>query len=286
MNGLRVRKIDKSGLLTVIAGSGAKGSSGDGGPALQAQFNGPHNLAVTPDGEIYVADTWNNRVRKIDAGRGSITTVAGTGVKGFGGDDGAATQAQFGGIYCASLDPQAENLFLADLDNLRIRQVNLKTGRVHTVAGNGKRGVPEDGARAVAAPLVDPRAVIADGQGRIYILERSGHALRVVEPDGTIKTVVGTGKKGFNGDGGAARQAMVNEPKHLCFDRDGDVIIADTDNHVIRKRGRSFESPAPAKQAPGASADLRWNCNSTSRMACACAPTAHFTSQTAITIAC
>ena len=111
----------------------------------------------------------------------------------------------------------------------------LACSRRKAVAGNGQKGVPEDGALATAAPLVDPRAVIADAKGRVYILERGGHALRVVDADGKIKTVVGTGRQGNSGDGGDARQATLNGPKHLCFDRDGNVVIADTENHVIRK---------------------------------------------------
>ena len=235
MTGQHVRKLDGKGLLTIIAGTGEKGPGGDGGPALHSQFNGMHNLAVTPAGDIYVADTWNNRVRKISADTGGISTVAGTGGKGFSGDGGAAIAAKFGGIYCASLDPQSENLYLADLDNRRIRRVELKSGRVTTVAGNGRKGIPVEGARATNGPLVDPRAVINDGRGNTYILERGGHALRVVNPDGTIHTVAGTGEKGFSGDDGPARLAQLSGPKHLCFDLEGNVLIADTDNHAIRK---------------------------------------------------
>src|SRR5688572_28505034 len=235
MTGHYVRKFDKSGMLTVVAGTGEKSYGGDNRPALQAQFNGIHNLAVAPNGDIYLADTWNNRVRKIDGANGKVSTVAGTGAKGFSGDGGPATEAQFGGIYCASLDQNGEQLYLADLDNRRIRAVDLKTGLVRTVAGNGKKGVPMDGAKAIDAPLVDPRAVIADAKGRVYVLERGGHALRVVEADGTIRTLVGSGQQGNSGDGGDARQATLNGPKHLCFDLDGNILIADTENHVIRK---------------------------------------------------
>ncbi len=234
--GERVLKVDAHGQLTVFAGTGEKGFSGDGGPALKAQFNGLHNLAVAPNGDIYLADTWNSRVRKIDVRTGVISTVVGTGQKGFSGDGGPATQAQFGNIYCASLDSRGERLFLADLDNRRIRAVDLKTGRVTTVAGNGQKGVPLDGAMAVEASLVDPRAVAVDKQDNIYVLERGGHALRVVDAQGRIHTVVNaSGKKGATGDGGDARQATLSGPKHLCIDLEGNVVIADTDNHLIRK---------------------------------------------------
>jgi sugar lactone lactonase YvrE len=213
----RLCKLDPKGIVTV----------------LDTQLDGPHNLALSPDGAIYIADTWKNRVQKFDTKTGISTTIAGTGEKGFSGDGGPATQAKFDGIHCASLT--GENLYLADLGNRRIRVVNLKSGIVKTVAGNGQKGVPSDGAIAVEAPLVDPRAVIADPQGNIYILERSGHALRAVDPQGKIRTLAGTGQKGFLGDGADARLATFNGPKHLCFDLDGNVLIADTENHAIRK---------------------------------------------------
>ncbi|HZP83714.1 MAG TPA: right-handed parallel beta-helix repeat-containing protein [Chthonomonadaceae bacterium] len=231
----RVRRVDGRGLLTTIAGDGTEGYSGDGGPARQARLNSPHSLAVAPNGDLYIADTLNSRVRRIDHRTGIITTAAGTGQNGFGGDGGPATQAQFNGIYCLAFDRKAEHLYLADLENRRVRVIDMKTGIVTTVAGNGQRGVPQDGADARTSPLVDPRAVAVDGQGRVYILERSGNALRVVEPDGKIRTVVGTGAEGATGDGGDARQATLNGPKHLCVDKEGNVLIADTENHLIRK---------------------------------------------------
>jgi len=218
-----------------FAASGKKGDAGDGGPALEAEFNGPHSLAVGPDGTVYVADTWNNRVRKIDRKTRVITAFAGTGAKGFGGDGGPAEKAIFGGVYCIAFDPKGTQMYLADLDNRRIRAIDMKTGTVRTVAGNGKKGVPEDGAEAVETPLVDPRAVAADGAGNVYVLERSGNALRVVDAKGKIRTVAGTGKSGAGGDGGDALKATLNGPKHLCVDGDGNVIIADTENHLIRK---------------------------------------------------
>jgi DNA-binding beta-propeller fold protein YncE len=233
--GHRVRKIDRKGVLHTIAGTGEKGYAGDDGPATKARFNSMHSLAVTPSGDIYVADTWNNRVRKIDSKTGAIRTIAGTGAKGFSGDGGPATKARFGGIYCLALDAKGEKLYLADLDNRRIRVVDLDSGIVETAAGNGERGVPKDGAEARKAPLVDPRAVAVDAKGNVYILERGGHALRVVDAEGKIRTVAGTGKKGFRGDDGEALHAEFNGPKHLCVDRNGDVLIADTENHVIRK---------------------------------------------------
>jgi len=233
--GQRVRKVDGNGILTTIAGTGVKGYGGDDGPALKAQFNSIHGLAIAPDGDLYIADTWNNRVRKIEARTGRITTIAGTGAKGYGGDGGPATQALFGGIYSVALDAAGDRLYLADLDNRRVRMVDLKSHVATTVAGNGRKGVPQDGTSAVEAPLVDPRAVAVDTKGNLYILERSGHALRVVDKAGKIRTVAGTGKPGATGDGGDARLATLNGPKHLCIDREDNVVIADTGNHLIRR---------------------------------------------------
>jgi sugar lactone lactonase YvrE len=235
MVGHRVRRVDSEGLLTTIAGTGKKGGAGDGKHATEAEFNGIHHFLVGDGDSLYVADTWNNRVRRIDIKSGMIAGFAGTGAKGFGGDGGPAAKAGFGGIYCLALDANGDKMYVADLDNRRIRAIDMKTGMVRTVAGNGKKGVPEDGAEAVNAPLVDPRAVAVDRKGNIYILERSGHALRVVDTAGKIRTVAGTGKAGATGDGGDARQATLNGPKHLCIDRDGGVLIADTENHLIRK---------------------------------------------------
>jgi len=235
MTGYRVHKVDAKGILTTVAGTGMKGNRGDSGPAVRAEFNGMHSLAVAADGTIYLADTFNNRVRKFDPKTGVVTNFAGTGEKGFGGDGGPADQATFGGIYCLALDVRGERMYLADLDNRRIRMIDLKTKAVTTVAGNGAKGVPKDGDDAVKAPLVDPRAVAVDAKGNVYILERSGNALRVVDASGKIRTVAGTGAKGATGDGGEALKATLNGPKHLCIDRDGNVLIADTENHLIRK---------------------------------------------------
>jgi sugar lactone lactonase YvrE len=235
MPGQRVLRVDPKGILTTIAGTGKKGDTGDGGPAKDATFNNPHGLVMLADGKLCLADTDNNRLRSLDLKTGLISTIAGTGKKGFGGDGGPAPKADFAGLYSVALNAKGENLYVADLSNRRVRRIDLKTGTVTTVAGNGEKGVPKDGAEATKAPLVDPRAVAVDKQDNLWILERSGHALRVVDPAGKIRTVAGTGKAGLSGDGGDALKAQLNGPKHLCIDLDGNVIIADSGNHVIRK---------------------------------------------------
>jgi DNA-binding beta-propeller fold protein YncE len=235
MTGHRVLRIDPAGRLTTVAGTGKKGDSGDGGPAAQATFNGMHNLAVLSNDDLLVADTFNFRIRRIDAKTGVISAFAGTGKKGYGGDGGPAAQAQFGQTICIALNPAKDRLYVADIDNRRVRVIDLKSNVVTTVAGNGQKGVPKDGAVAAEAPLVDPRAVAVDASGNLYVLERSGHALRVVDAAGHVRTVAGTGKPGLSGDGGDARLATLKSPKHLCIDRDGSVLIADSDNHCVRR---------------------------------------------------
>lgn len=235
LEGGHVHRVDAQGIFTTIAGTGGKGDSGDGGPAKSAVFNGMHSLAIAPTGEIYIADTWNNRVRRIDPRSGLITQFAGTGKKGYSGDGGPAAKAECGGIYCVAFGSDAKTLYLADLDNRRVRAVDMASAEIRLIAGNGQQGVPANDSVAREAPLVDPRAVAADQAGNVYVLERGGHALRVVDRTGRIRTLAGTGKAGPANDSGPAQAATLRGPKHLCLDRDGNVIIADTDNHVIRK---------------------------------------------------
>ncbi len=225
-SGNRLLRVDAAGVLTHVAGTGKAGTSGDGGPALAAAFNGPHNLAVQPDGQVLIGDTWAGRVRKVDLKSGTITSLAGYEVP--------AEKARNSGPYCITLDFTGTKLYLADLT--RIHELDLGTGTAKVVAGNGKKGRPMDGAVATDAPLSDPRAVAVDRQGNIYILERGGNALRVVSTDGKIKTVVNaSGAKGGTGDDGPALAATMNGPKHLCIDLDDNVIIADAESHLIRK---------------------------------------------------
>ena len=235
MTNNRVLKIDARGMLTVIGGTATKGSAGDGGPATQAQFNGPHNLAVDRNGDLYLADTFNQKIRRLDAQTGIVSTFAGTGKKGYGGDGGPAAAADFQGIYSLAFDAPHENLYLIDLENRRVRVIDLKTKNVRAFAGSGAKGVPADGSDAATSPLLDPRAVAVAKNGEVYILERGGHALRVVDTKGKTRTVVGTGKPGPWTPTENPLEATLKGPKHLCMDKDDNVLIADSENSVIRK---------------------------------------------------
>lgn len=224
--GNRLLRMDPSGHVTHIAGVGESGFAGDGGPLLQATFNGPHNLAVTPTDQVLISDTWNGRVRLLDLKSDRVSSLPGFTVP--------ADKARGAGPYCITLDFTGTKLHLADLR--RIHVIDLKTGKAEVIAGNGEKGIPTDGAKATEAPLIDPRAVAADRAGNVYILERGGNALRVVNKAGLIRTVVNaSGKKGYSGDGGPAINATMNGPKHLCIAPDDSVIIADAENHVIRR---------------------------------------------------
>lgn len=234
LEGGRVHHWNRHRGVTTIAGNGEKGDRGDGGPAANAVFHSMHAVAIDPSGDLLIADTLNHRVRRLDPRRAVVEPFAGTGASGNSGDGGPAQQANFHGVYCVALTPDYATLLITDLENRRIRAVEVKTGQLRLIAGNGERGIPRDGSLATASPLVDPRAAAADRFGNIYILERGGHALRVVDPRGRIRTVAGTGAPGRGGDGGPALEAKLRGPKHLCVTVDGRVVIADTDNHQIR----------------------------------------------------
>ena len=183
-------------------------------------------FALLADGDVLIADTWNGRVRRVEVSTSTVATLPGFTVP--------PQRARSAGPYCITLDFSRSTLFVADLR--RIHAIDVKTGSSRVVAGNGEKGVPTDGALAIDAPLFDPRAVAVDRKGNVYILERGGHALRVVGTNGRIRTVVNaSGRKGADGDGGDAIAATLNGPKHLCVDLDDNVIIADAENHLIRK---------------------------------------------------
>jgi sugar lactone lactonase YvrE len=223
----RLLAIGTDGKLTTLAGDGTRGDAGDGAAASTARFASPHSLEVGADGSIYVADSLNHRIRRIDPTSGVIATFAGT-TKGYWGDGGPANKAQFSGIYCIAFNPDKSRMVVTDLENRRIRAIDMATKTVSLIAGNGTRGVPADGTAAVSAPLVDPRAAAMDSRGNVYLLERNGHAMRVVDRAGTIRTLI-------PGPAEPSGRKTLAGPKHLCIDSHDDVIIADTDNHRIVK---------------------------------------------------
>lgn len=235
-----IRKVDgKTGIITDIAGTGTKGYSGDGAAATKATLNEPYAVIVGPGGDLYIADRLNAVIRKVDGKTGVISTVAGTGKKGYGGDEGKATAALMREPNDCCLDGK-DGLLIADVGDGRIRRLDLKTGIMATFAGTGKpkgkAGKQKgDGGPASKASLLGARAVCIDGKGNTYICERQGNAIRKVDAKGIITTIAGTGAKGYTGDGGDARQATMNGPKGIRCDGQGNIFVVDTENHAIRR---------------------------------------------------
>jgi sugar lactone lactonase YvrE len=231
----RVRRLDlKGGELTTVAGSGVKGYAGDGGPATKAQLNEPYEVRFDKAGNMLFVEIQNHLVRRVDAKTGTISTIAGTGAKGFGGDGGPATKAQFATPHSIALD-SADNLYIADIANHRIRKVDAKTGIITTIAGTGEAQPPVDGQTAAGKPMKGPRALFVDGS-TLWIALREGHSVwRMDLSTGMLKHVAGTGKPGFTGDGGPAKDATFNGPKGIAIGPDRCVYVADTENHAIRK---------------------------------------------------
>ena len=180
--GQRITRVDRQGKITLFAGTGMPSG---------LIFNDPHGLVISRAQQMYVADTRNHRVVRIDLKTGAHAVIAGTGQPGFTGDGGPGTKATFNGTFAIDINQAGDKLYLTDLQNRRIRQLDLKTGIVTTIAGNGQTGVPDDGADAASSLLVDPRATAVDSKGAVYILERRGNALRVVDRQGKIRTLIG-----------------------------------------------------------------------------------------------
>lgn len=231
--GQRITKVDSKGIITIFAGMENSSQNAEGEIASHLKFRDPHGLVVSKDQQMYIADTLNHRVIKIDLKTGRAATIAGTGQPGYSGDHGPSIKATFNGLYAVELNQACDKLYLTDLRNQRIRLLDLKSGIVTTVAGNGQKGTPADGSVAINSPLLDPRATTVDSKGQIYILERNGNALRLVDTKGRIRTLMGPGIESPLPRSTSERTPNLNGPKHLCVDRNDNVIIADTENHVI-----------------------------------------------------
>ena len=230
-----IRRVDRDrGVITTIAGTGEQGYTGDGGPATIATFNQPYSLQVDVNGDIYVVDRLNFVIRKIDAATGAIATVAGTGEAGYGGDGGPGTEAQFREPNDCFLDGNG-GLLVADIQDQRIRRLDLGTGIITTFAGNGAKERTGDGLPATEASILGARAICMDGSGNTYIAEREGNGLRMVDSGGIMHTLAGTGGFGYEGDGGPALAATWGAPKAIRCDHAGNLLVVDTENHAIRR---------------------------------------------------
>jgi sugar lactone lactonase YvrE len=246
----QVFEISIGGTITVVAGSGTQGFSGDAGPAGAAELNSPTSVAMGSDGTLYIADTGNQRIRAVQSG--TITTFAGNGVRGYSGDNGAAISASLDHPVALALDSTGA-LLVCDQGNNRVRRVS--AGQITTVAGTGAQGFAGDAGSATAAELNEPSGIAATADGRIFIADTANQRIRVISAAGTISTYAGTGLAGKSGDNGPATTAQLSRPTGLALDAAGNLLIADEDNHRLRRitpggiittiAGSGLQGPAP-----------------------------------------
>jgi hypothetical protein len=263
----RVRKITLSGIITTIAGNGTSGYAGDGGPATAAALETPYGIAVDGVGNIYISE--NTRIRKINTAgvistfawidalglattsdgslyaansgntiekispAGVVTTIAGNGTYGFGGDGGPATAAMLNGPSDVKIDGSG-NIYIADQGNFRIRKIN-SSGIIQTIAGNGGYTPAGDGGPATAAQFIEPWSVALGPGNTLYILDALAGEIRKVSATGIISTIAGNGTFGYGGDGGPATAAIFDQPAYLCLDNSGNLLVSDGVNERVRK---------------------------------------------------
>jgi hypothetical protein len=224
-----------SQIISTIAGNGTGAYSGDGGPAISAELYMPWGIAVDKNGNVYISDNANNAIRKINVSTGIISTIAGNGSSGFGGDGGPATSAELYWPSGVSLDDSG-NVYISDWHNSRIRKVTTSTGNISTIAGNGTNGYAGDGGSAINAELYNPYGLSVDGFGNVYIADTYNSRIRkITVSTGIISTIAGNGAVGYAGDGGAATLAELDSPKGVYVDSIGNVYFADENNNAIRE---------------------------------------------------
>jgi sugar lactone lactonase YvrE len=229
----RIRRVGPDGIITTVAGTGVIGSTGDGGSATSARLKNPKTVALYGGG-LYTAGL-DNKVRRIDLSTGIITTVAGSGVAGYAGDGGQASLARLNGPQRLEIDSQG-NIYVADTLNNVIRRIDAATGVIRTVAGvGGVEGLRGDNGPATSALLDHPRGLTLEGDGTLYIADSDNHRVRAVNlTTGLITTVAGT-TGGYSGNGGPAGSSRLRQPRGLAVTPQGDLVIAETGNSVIRK---------------------------------------------------
>ena len=229
-----VRRIAEDGTITTVAGTGEKGYSGDGGHAKKAKLFEPYEVRFDAVGNLFFVEMQNSLVRRVDARTGIITTVAGTGEGGFSGDGGPAEKAKMSKPHSIQFGVHGR-LYVCDIGNHRIRQVDLDTGRISTFSGTGKRKTSPDGSPLTNSSLKGPRALDRDANGDLWLALREGNAVyRLDMKASVIRHVAGTGKKGFTGNGGPAKDATLSGPKGIAVGPKGNVYLADTESHTVR----------------------------------------------------
>jgi len=226
---------DQSWIITTAVGTGERGFAGDGGPAERAVLNGPFDIGFDPAGNLYFSDTFNHRIRRVDARTGIITTIGGNGAGGYSGDGGPATAAAFNEPYGIAVD-RGGNIFLADRHNHCVRRIDGASGIVTTFAGNGSAGFVGDGGPAAQAGMVEPNGLAFDpAQHRLFIADVADNRVRVVDlAHGTISTFAGTGEAAHTGDGGPAHLAGVFGARAVKVAAEGTVFILERQGSSLR----------------------------------------------------
>jgi sugar lactone lactonase YvrE len=220
--------------LSRVAGNGLLGYSGDGGLATEASFNWPHEVRADESGNLFVADTRNHVIRRIDHATGIVTTIAGDGTEGFAGDGDKGDKVRFRQPHSVVLDGEG-GLLVADTVNHRIRRIDLRTGIVRTICGTGEGRLPKDGQVAEGAPLFGPRSLAID-ETSIWIALREGNSVwRIDRQTNRLQHVAGTGKKGYSQEGGPPKEALFKGPKGLVIDDQGRILLVDTENQAVRE---------------------------------------------------
>lgn len=229
-----VRRVAADGTVTAVAGSGKAGYSGDGGSALKSTLNRPHEIRFNKSGNLFIADMANHVIRRVDVKSGVITTIAGTGKSGFSGDGGPAINSQLRQPHSIQFDSHGD-LFICDIGNHVIRKLTMKTGVITTIAGTGKPGATPDGAPILGTPINGPRSIDFDAAGHLWLATREGNQVFKIDlRAGKIFHIAGTGKKGFTGNGGPAREAALSGPKGIAVAPNGNIYLADTESHSLR----------------------------------------------------
>jgi streptogramin lyase len=230
----RIRKVTSEGKITTIAGTGEPGWSGDGGPATAAKLHEPYEVRLDKTGNLFWVERLSHSVRRRDAKSGIVATIAGDGTAGFSGDGGPATKAQLNEPHSIGFDKTGV-LYICDVKNHRVRNVDMKSGTISTFAGTGEKKPTPDGAPFASTPLFGPRALDFDTDGNLWLALREGNVILKLDlAKGSVHHIAGTGKKGFTGDGGPAKDATLNGPKGISVAPNGNVYLADTENHAIR----------------------------------------------------
>lgn len=239
----RILRLDEArGVISLVAGNGTAGYSGDDGPATSAELRAPHEVRFDSHGDLYLVERDNHTVRKVDMASGIISTFAGTGVRGYSGDGGPANEAQLAQPHSIALDAE-DNLYICDIVNNRVRRVDPESGRIATFAGSGEAGPPPDTGDIRTTALRGPRSIDIAPDGRMFLILREGNTVLEIDTvAGTLRRLAGTGELAYSGDGGPAIDATfgrpgnpLNGPKGIGWAADNSLYVVDTENHVVRR---------------------------------------------------